>query len=282
MKNLPFKFLICTAMGAAFFASCTAPTGSGPGCINPDAVNYNSGAAYDDGSCVVIEQKSFSLFFQYASQADPDCNDVNFNSVFNANSGKVLGIRLPQSDFFSWAGNDSVRTIFQSQYAHTAALPEYVSNETFQGVNFANANADITNRFAVAPEGGIGIYFTVGGGVNAGMLNINLYVKFFSPQSQYYAGIYVLQKSIVGVQNVGGTPDTNFVQKHVLLAPVTRVFGEAIPSGEVSSGNVYHKGYIFPYTSIPNINTSSLEVVGILWRKTGSTYKVVNVTPNPN
>ena len=281
MKKSALKLIVYAAIPGFLLSSCASvPTGVGPGCINPNAVNYDANAAYDNGSCVVIDEKSYSLFFQYASTGDPDCDDVNFNSVFLPNSGKVLGFRLPDGDLFSWAGNDSVKTVFGVNYAHTIILPEYVSNETFQGINFANANADISSRYGLAPEAGIGIYYTVGGGVNAGKLNINLYVKFFSPQSGYYAGVYVLHKSIVEDQNVGGTTDTNFVHKHIMMAPVTAVFGDPIPAAEVGAGKVYHIGYVFPYTLIPNLNTNSIEVVGILWRKTGATYRVINVTPN--
>ena len=266
-----------------FCASCaTLPTGSGPGCIDKNAVNYDPNAAYDNGSCVVIDQKCYSLFFEYASTADPNSDDVNFNSVLAANHGKVLALRVPIADAFSWPGNDSIVYWFETKYNGIGGtLPLYGCNDGFLAANYANANNSIAARYAnTSPEGGIGTYFTVGGGINAGKLNINLYVKFFSPLSQYYAAVYVVNKNIVETQNVGGTLDTNFVQHHVVMATVTGVFGDPIPASEVGSNKVYHKGYVFPYTSIPNLNPNAIEVVGVLWRKTGTNWSMVNVTPN--
>jgi hypothetical protein len=282
MKNSGF-FLGALTIGiiGGLFSCVEVPSGTGPGCINTDAVNYNPDAGWDDGSCVVIQEKSMSLFFQYASTADPDCNDVDFNSVMNANPGKVLGIRIPSFDAFSWGGNDSILARFASKYVPSGTLPEYGTNETYNGTAFINANANIVSQYGIAPEGGIGIYSSVGGGINAGKLNIDMYVKFFDPLSQYYAAVYVLHKTIVEPQNVGGTPNPNFIHKHVAMASVTPVFGAPIPASEVSAGNIYHKGYVFPYTNIPGFQIDSYEVVGVLWRKTGpGMFKVVNVTPN--
>jgi len=271
-----------TLLACITFSCHEAPDGSGPGCINPNAVNYNPDAAYDNGSCVVIEEKTYSLFFQYASASAPDCDDVNFNEVMSDNNGKVLGVRLPVGDSFSWGGNDSILARFVTKYGTPApTLPQYGCNNTFHGANYNDANANITARFASAPEAGIGILHSVGGGINAGKLNINVYVKFFNPGGQYFLAMYVLHKNFIGPQNVGGTPVATFNHKRIAMASITPVFGNMIPADEVSAGAVYHDTYIFPYTDIPSFNINSYQVVGVIWKKTQSGFDVVNVTPNP-
>jgi hypothetical protein len=61
---------------------------------------------------------------------------------------------------------------------------------------------------------------------------------------------------------------------------VTGVFGDQIATGSIAAGKVYQLGFVYPYTEIPDLDLSKMEVVGILWKKNGNNFDLVNVTPN--
>lgn len=284
MKTNTFKSLALFGVIALTFASCAeVPGGIKRGCTDPAAANYDVDAAEDDGGCVVIKEKQYSLFFKYTATWCPPCGSQggpNFMSIVDNNPGQILAFSIQTNDDFETPVNDAIFTAFSTRWPY-GGTPNYQCNEVALGVNHSPANTEIATHNALAPEAGIGLHYTVGAGPNTGKLNINAYVKFFKPASgEYFAGIYILHKSIIKTQNVDGTPDPNYEHHHVMMANVTDIFGDPIASGQIGAGKVYNLGYVFPYSNIPDLNLTKYEVVGILFKKNGTTYNVVNVTPN--
>ena len=284
MKTNTIKSIGAIAVIAFALASC-APSSNGPvkGCTNSAAVNYTSQATQDDGGCVVIAQKQYSLFYKYTATWCGPCGDWGgpaFVTDCDANPGKILAFTIQCSDDFTNNSPSDMYTALSTKWPY-GGTPNFQCNTVSLGVNDAGMYGEVTTHNALVPEAGIGIYYTVGAGTNAGKLNINVYVKFFADASgEYFAGLYILHKNIVQSQNTSGGMDPTYVHHHVLMDHVTAVFGDAIASGTITNGKVYNLGYVFPYTQIVNLDLSKMEVVGILWKKNGATFDVVNVTPN--
>lgn len=284
MKTNTIKLLGVAAVVAFSLASCaTVPTGVTKGCTNPAAVNYDATAGQDNGGCVVIQEKQYSLFYKYTATWCGPCGDWGggaFTGVTDANPGKILAFTLQSSDDFSTASNTDVFTAFAAKWPY-GGTPNFQCNTVACGTNVSLAGPEIATTNALAPTAGIGIHYTIGAGTNAGKLNINAYVKFFSAVSgEYFAGVYILHKSIVKAQNTSSGMDATYLHHHVMMSHVTAVFGDPIASGSIGAGKVYNLGFVFPYTDIDDLDLTKMDVVGILWKKNGTTYDLVNVTPN--
>ena len=286
MKTNTFKSVGIAAFIALSLASCAeTPSGVVKGCMNSSAVNFDPKATQDNGGCVVIQEKQYSLFYKYTATWCEYCGQwggTAFDEVTSANPGKILAFTVQCTDDFTSesAPEGDVFTALSTKWPYSGT-PNFQCNAVSLDVNYSGANAEINTHNALAPDAGIGLQYSIGGGTNAGKLNINTYVKFFKPVSgEYFAGIYILHKSIVKSQNVLGTYVDDYVHHHVLISHVSAVFGDPIASGNIGAGKVYQLGYVFPYTDVAELDLGKMEVVGIIWKKNGSTFDVVNVTPN--
>lgn len=285
MKTNTFKSLGLVAFVAVALSSCAQLGGEQTkGCTNPSAVNYDAAATQDNGGCVSIPEKQYSLFFKYTATWCGPCGDWGgpaFVADCDANPGKILAFTIQCTDDFATASNGEIYTAFSARFPYTGT-PNFQCNNVGLDVNDGGMYSEVATRNAMAPDAGIGIHYSIGAGSNAGKININTYVKFFKQVSgEYFAGVYILHKSIVQAQNVAGTgmvPD--YVHHHVMMSHVTGVFGDPIASGSIGAGKVYNLGFVFPYTDIPNLNLGQMEVVGIIWKKNGNSFDIVNVTPN--
>jgi hypothetical protein len=284
MKTNTLKSIGLAAIVALSLASCAeTPSEVVKGCMDANAVNYNAQATQDVGGCVMIQEKQYSLFYKYTATWCGPCGDWGapaFEAAVAGNPGKILAFTVQTNDDFSWSGNDDVFNAFSAKWPY-GGTPNFQCNNVALGTNVGGMYAEVATNNALTPTAGIGIHYSIGAGNNAGKLNINVYTKFFSAVSgEYFAGVYILHKEIVKNQNVNGTYDPAFVHHHVMMHHVTSVFGDPIASGTIGAGKVYNLGFVFPYTDIPGLDLSKMEVVGILWKKNGANFDLVNVTPN--
>ncbi len=285
MKTNTLKSIGLASVVALSLASCAeiVPGGTTKGCTNPAAANYDPDASTDNGACVVINEAQYSLFYKYTATWCGPCGDWGgpaFEAMVDANPGRILAFTLQASDDFSTARNTEVFDAFEAKWPYSGT-PNFQCNNVILGTNVGGAQAEINTRNAVAPDAGVGIHYSIGAGTNAGKLNINVYTKFFKDVSgEYFTGVYILHKEIVKNQNVDGTYDPNYVHHHVMMDHVTPVWGDAITTGNTAKGTVKHLGYVYPYTDIPDLNLAKMEVVAIVWKKNGTTFDLINVTPN--
>lgn len=252
------------------------------GCTNPNSVNYDATANVDDNSCVDIPVKQNALFFTYTATWCHACGSYGhngFNTVYDANKGKILAFTVQVDDDLTYPSNAPIFEAFDARWTHDAT-PTFVANNTYLGNPYFGAQSEINTMVAQNPTAGTNLKWTVGGGDNAGKININAYTKFFNAASgDYYMGVYILIKKIVKSQNVDGTYIDDFEHHHVMYATASgSPWGDPIASGSIAAGSVFHKGYVFPVD--PSIGMNNIEVVSILWKKNGTSYDFVNCMTN--
>ncbi len=284
MKTNTIKSFGLIAVIALSLASCAeVPTEPIKGCMNAAAVNYNPEASQDVGGCVIIPDKQYSLFYKYTATWCGPCGDWGgpaFVSDCDALTGKVLAFTIQCSDDFATASNGEMYTALSAKWPY-GGTPNFQCNNVALGTNDGGAFAEVATRNAMDADAGVGIHYTIGAGPNVGKLNINAYVKFFNAvNGEYYVGIYILHKEIVKGQNTAGGMDATYEHHHVMMSHVTGVFGDPVASGAIGAGKVYNLGFVFPYTDIPDLDLTKMEVVGIIWKKNGANFDLVNVTPN--
>jgi len=284
MKTNTLKSLGLVAFVVAALSSC-APVGgdSVKGCTTTTAVNYDPSATQDNGGCVSIPEKQYSLFFKYTATWCGPCGDWGgpaFVADVDANPGKILAFTIQCTDAFATASNSEMQTAFSARFPY-AGTPNFQCNNVALGTNDGGMFSEVATKNAMAPDAGIGIHYSIGAGNNAGKLNINVYTKFFKPVTgEYFAGVYILHKNIVKSQNTGSGMVATYEHHHVMMSHVTGVFGDAIASGSIGTGKVYNLGFVFRYSDIPDLDLGKMDVVGILWKKNGTSFDIVNVTPN--
>lgn len=103
-------------------------------------------------------------------------------------------------------------------------------------------------------------------------LNINYSTKFFnSVTGDYYLGIYVIEKIVVGYQASRGQSAQH---KNILREEVSaNSFGKPIASGFIEAQQVYD-GSI--ESDLGTYNPQNLQIVAIIWKKEGNSYSIVN------
>jgi hypothetical protein len=284
MRTNTIKTIGLAAIASLAFSSCAElGTEVVKGCTNPAAVNYDASASQDNGGCVVIQEKQYSMFYKYTATWCGPCGDWGgpaFVADVAANPGKILAFTIQCSDDFATPSNGEMYTALSTKWPY-GGTPNFQCNNVSLGTNDGGMFSEVATRNAMAPDAGIGIHYSIGAGANAGKLNINTYVKFFKPVSgEYFAGVYILHKSIVKSQNTGSGMVPTYEHHHVMMSHVTSVFGDPIASGSIGAGKVYNLGFVFPYTDIPDLDLGQMEVVGIIWKKNGANFDLVNVTPN--
>lgn len=279
------KFVAVFSVATIGFTSCVQrPEEEVKGCMDNTAVNYNAQATADAGGCVYIQEEQYSAFIKFSATWCHACGSYGapaFVTVTENNPGQILAFAVQNGDDFVSA-NPAMGPIYSAYDTKfsISAMPSFAVNDNFLGNPVSGAQSAINTKNATDPVAGIGIHYTIGAGANAGKLNINTYMKFFQPASgEYYVAVYLLHKEIVKTQNNGGTYEDDFVHHHVLCATVTPLWGEVFSTGNVTAGRVFNKGYVFPY-NVPELDINKMDVVGVIYKKVGTNYELVNVTPN--
>lgn len=121
MKTNTLKSLALFGVIALTFASCAeVPGGIKRGCTDPTAANYDADAAQDDGGCVVIAEKQYSLFFKYTATWCGPCGDWGgpaFEEIVDGNPGKILAFTVQTNDDFETPEQDAIFTAFSGKWS---------------------------------------------------------------------------------------------------------------------------------------------------------------------
>lgn len=279
-KNLSIITLIWGAVMT--FSSCAPEDNTGEiirGCIDMNAVNYIATANQDDGSCVKIPVKQNGMFFKFTATWCEPCGSWGmdaFQSVYDANRGKIVAFTVQTNDDLMTGRNQPTFQAFSTRWDYSGT-PNFVVNNTLLGTNYYQAASDISTITSQTPTIGTGVHWTIGAGANAGKININAYAKAFSAISgEYKMGIYIIAKKLVAYQN--GQSDNYEHHKVMIGFAGSDPWGETITSSGATADQVFHVGHVVPLESSWNI--ADIEVVTIIWKKSGASWDFVNATTN--
>lgn len=129
-------------------------------------------------------------------------------------------------------------------------------------------STEVTNQSNRNPDVQTGIEATY----KDNNLYINYSTKFFNSVSgEYYLGIYVVEKIVVGYQaSIGQSAQ----HKNILREEVSgNSFGNLIASGTIDAQEIY-EGSI--EVDLGTYNPQNLQIVSIIWKKEGNLYSIVN------
>ena len=271
---------------ALLLASCQESTllvddGSAlKGCTDPEAVNYNPKAAIDDASCVCVDSLQHSIFGKFTATWCGPCGGwgvTRFEELYNTHQGQALAIALQINDDLTTAENGPLVDEFSTKWQYTGT-PNFFVNDNFVGTGASVIPSEIAAKNAQTPKLTIGTHITQGAGKNAGKLNVNVYIKALADLSgTYHMSALFLYKEIQATQN--GSTQNPHIHHHVLASSAidAGAFGEEIFTN-LSSGDVHHWARVIEYNN--NWDMSKMELVFIVWRKSGTGFEFVNCTTN--
>jgi hypothetical protein len=154
--------------------------------------------------------------------------------------------------------------------------PLFFLNNTNQGVSSSNTASSLANirnqvnsAYATQPIVQSGIRMSIQGDQN---LVAQAKARFFQPANgEYYLGIYLVRRSFTGFQANQGN---NAEHREVLWGHLTEnVFGDLIGNGSIAEGTEVTVNGQIP---LNGINPSTLRVVTVIWKKEGTSFRVVN------
>ena len=271
---------------ALLFASCQESTllvddGSAlKGCTDPEAVNYNPKAAIDDASCVCVDSLQHSIFGKFTATWCGPCGGwgvTRFDDLYNAHQGRALAISLQINDALTNSQNGPLVDEFSSKWQYTGT-PNFFVNDHFVGTGASGIPGEIAAKNTQTPKLTIGTHITQGAGKNAGKLNVNVYVKALADLSgTYHMSALFLYKEIQATQN--GSTQNPHTHHHVLASSAINAgaFGEEIFTN-LSNGDTHRWSRVIEYNN--NWDMSKMELVFIVWRKSGTGFEFVNCTTN--
>jgi len=255
------------------------------GCMNQGAVNYDSKATLDDGSCVVVGQNQNTIAAKFtATWCGPCGTNTSFNTLYNDYKPVALHFTLQVNDAISgqFPGITPMMDGFKSYWGvGSLSTPSFAANDAFVQQNMAQARNAIENKVVQKAKAGIGLKWTRGAGPNAGKINLNVFVEFMEAvNGKYNLGIYYIAKEMIATQNVGGTQTPDFPHKLVMLGEATGagMYGSEFIEGQKSAGDVERFSRVL--TPPSNIDMGKVSVVAILWRANGQAFIFENCTLN--
>ncbi len=195
-----------------------------------------------------------------------------FESLRDSLAGKALLVAAHIGDSFlenetsiEWAANLGI-----------SDQPKFYLNNELQNATSVNVAAafqaikeQVEENHQTAPLANVGLE-TVWNGDQIGIKTRTLF--FQNGSGAFYLGVYLVEDQVMAAQ----AGHSGWVPHHRLLraAVTSPTFGNLMASGPVAAGTEFTKTYT---VSTEPFNLDNLDVMGVVWKKEGSVYTVVNV-----
>lgn len=255
----------------AIVSSCKKKEDTPPpvlGCMDATSLTYNSLATQDDGSCVVVEQKTRSVLFDFTATWCSPCGAQGipmFEAAVAANANECVPLGCHNSDEMSNPTGEAIMNDYGVSSIPTLAVSNMPDVWGASALNNA-----ITSTNSSAPEANACGLMTNSGST----LTVKTQTKFFMAVSgNYYLATYFVENGLMYSQT-SATPDP-YNHKHVLRGVAAGTeHGELIASGSIASGTVVSKDYT--YTAPSGWNVANVYIALVLWKKDGTVWSIVN------
>jgi hypothetical protein len=239
-----------------------------PGCMNPEALNYNTSANEDDGSCVKPEQKKRTMVLNFSSLGCGNCGSYGnptLTSAYTTFPNDVVPIKATIGDDLYC----SIGILLLPDYG-TVSTPYFAVGNT-KAVYYTDVNSVIPSEIAGTPYAGLAGIFSVSGST----ISVKTQVKFYSAATgEYYLAVYLMENGISAIQSGAGT--SPIIHNKLLRGNAVGNYahGEIIGSSSIASGTIINKTYTASVNSA--WNSANIYAALVLWKKNGSSWEFVN------
>lgn len=273
MKKISFKItamaFILIAMSLAF-NSCKKTEDKVPGCTNSEALNYNSEANEDDGSCVATEQKQKSAVINLTSLTCSSCGSYGIPALVSAYTtypNDVVPLKVNLDDELQ---STISYTIAGNYVSGTFGIPYFIVGNQ-NNVSSSSINSTVASQITATPVAAAAGIMSISGST----ISVKTKVKFYSAVSgDYYLAVYIMENGLSA--NQSGASTNPWIHNHVMRANIagSGAFGESIATGSIASGKVVDKTYT--YNLPTNWKAANIYAALVVWKKNGSKYDFVN------
>jgi hypothetical protein len=241
------------------------------GCMDVNALNYNSSATADDGTCQIATQVQNALVIESTAASCSACGSygvTTFNNLLAFNS-KVIGMASHYNDGLTPTYIDGD---FSVEWNLTST-PSFIIGE-----QMSTSTSAISTILAKTAPAQTVLSFTRSGN----LLAVKSKTKFFTATSgEYYLAFYAIED---GIQGVGGAydqlgnSDPNYKHNHVIRAcsNTSNAFGDLIASGNTGVGKIVDKNINLGAGGIAPLDWTKVYVVSVIWKKESGVYKFIN------
>jgi hypothetical protein len=221
-----------------------------------------------------VPQTQLSLINKIAADWCPPCGGWGwsfFHDLIEDNSEKAVLFTAHHSGGLQ----NQVASSITSNYG-VSSQPRFILNSVDQNASSGNAvNARMTIKEKVdmtaasTPLVQTGLDATYR---EDDMVYVKTNTTFFNDASgEYYLGIYLIEKIVIGTQASVGTDAEH---KNIIRLELTgNDFGNLLASGEIAAETSFANEISIPKE---DYSAANLEIVTIIWEKTGNTYTFVN------
>lgn len=223
---------------------------------------------------IEVPQTQMSLINKVTADWCPYCGTWGwdfFHDLNNDNSAKAVVFAIHHSGGLQNQTASTLTTNFGA-----LSQPRFLLNGVDQNVlsnTTASARESIQQKVnleaGVSPLAQTGLDATYR---EDNMLHCNTRTTFFdAADGDYYMGIYLVEKQVIHQQASVGN---NAQHLNVLRLSFTgNTFGTLLANGSIPAGTSFDYQFAIPEDSY---TPSNLEIVSIIWKKEGETYKFVN------
>lgn len=275
MKNKYFTLPVVLLIGLAMMTSSCKKKG----CMDPNSISFNIDAKKDDGSCLYPAESRKATLIEFTAVWCPPCGSWGrdaFDQMLADHGAKVVGIASHGSNSQPDVMTNTYSDAFKNNFTITGWPNFWVGN--VQKGTSSNITNDLNTIFGMPIVANGIIQFSIADG----KITVKAGVKFFADASgEYFLGVYVLEDGIDGSNNAPtaynqkGDESTDYTHDHVLrTGAVTSVWGEKIVDGSATNGETMMKEYTIDVDA--DWVADNLHVIGVIWKKNGSTYEYVN------
>jgi hypothetical protein len=193
-----------------------------------------------------------------------------FKNLLEDNKSKAVFFAAHFSGDLANTTATQITTNFEAAYQ-----PVFYLNEINQNANSSNGSTvrnsvaqKVDAAFAQQPIANVGFDSSYANGT----MTVNAKVKFFQPANgEYYLGLYLVEDNVVANQASVGA---NANHRRVLRSSFSSsTWGELIGNGSFNAGQEY--SFIFSQ-AVANPAAHDYSLVGVIWKKEGDKYKVLN------
>ncbi|MDZ4757145.1 MAG: Omp28-related outer membrane protein [Bacteroidota bacterium] len=261
--------LVCT-MG---LTSCKKKTTvETPGCMDPNAFNYNKDAKKDDGTCQLPQTDRKATVYDVTGLWCPPCGEYGlptFDKLSIDSKASVVPFSCHATDeLTSTAGTAIMTTIMPGTavprmgVGTTLVFPAGVTTDITYNVKTMNTkiNSITINDLIV----GTGIKKSISGNI----MSITTNSKFVVAASgvEYYMAVFILENGLVADQKTQTKGTVSKIHNHVVRhCFTTSVTGELLASGTIDAGKLISKTFT---KTIPAVwNAANLSVATVIYYK---------------
>lgn len=258
--------------------SCNKEKNAIKGCTNSKALNFNSNATKDDGTCQIVDPNQRYLVLEIGAAHCAPCGSYAIpaleKTIQTLGSERIIPISIHANGDFPLHSQTSVELANSPNYYNTS-IPRFAGGSELL---FVGVNRDIqtnVDRIKKAAEKTLALLPIVNSFVQKNFTDTGITVEVTSKfhnsgTGDFYLAVYILEDGIVHpqlIRNPAGddTIKKDMIHNHVLRTSIGPTFGTPLISGIVEKNHTIKK--VMSKKLIADWKRENLHIAIVIWKR---------------